>query len=296
MEYFVADTYANAERVGAPYKNEKGKLYTKIKYKCPRCGGLGIIASRVENGHIVPIPVAQGICFQCDGAKYITKEVRLYTEKEYNSMKASAERAKERKDQEQKEKMKRDFAANKEKWLADNGFNKNGETYMYFGESYEIKDELKAAGFKFDYLLKWHIAEVPDQYRDKVAMFTVDQLYEISAWGKGVQKEDAQKIVENRVMELNGVEETEWFGNIGDKIDKVRMTLSRKSGFEGRYGYTNIYIFTDKERHKFQWFTATNQTAAVGSEVYVSGTIKSHDEYKGSKTTTLTRCKIKSVD
>ena len=296
MEYFVADTYANAKRVGAPYKNDKGRLYTKIKYECPRCSGKGIIAARIENGQLIPIPVDGGVCYQCGGAGSISKVVRLYTEKEYNSMKNSAEKAKARKEQEQKEKMDREFAGNKAKWLADNGFNADGETYMYFGDSYSIKDELKAAGFKFDYLLKWHIAEVPDMYADKVVKFSVDQLYNFSAWGKGFQLEGAQKIVDTKIAELNGDDKTEWYGEVGTKIEKRKMIISRKTSFEGRYGYTNILAFVDDEGYNFQWFTATNQLYEIGSTVYVSGIIKAHDEYKGRKSTTLTRCKIKGVD
>lgn len=295
MEYFTADSYKNAERIGNPYEI-KNKLYTKIKYECPRCSGLGIIASRVENGHIVPIPVAGGVCFQCEGRKFITKEVRLYTQKEYEANKAAAEKTKARKEQERKEQMEREFESNRAKWLAEAGFNPQGETYMYYGESYSIKDELKAAGFKFDYLLKWHIAEVPAGYENEVIKFTVDELYTMSAWGKGYQNSDAQKIVEDRVAQATGAADTKWFGEVGTKIEKRRVTLFRKGGFEGRYGYTSIITFVDEDGYIFQWFTATNPIYEVGSEVYLSGTIKAHDEYKGKKTTTLTRCKLKGVE
>lgn len=293
MEYFVADTYKNAERVGTPYKNDKGKLYTKIRYKCPRCGGLGLIATRVENGHIVPIPVANGICFQCDGAKYITKEVRLYTEKEYTTMQKSAEKAKEKKQLEVEEKMKREYETNRAKWLTETGFNDQGETYMFYNESYSIKDELKAAGFKFNYLLKWHAPTIPAGYEDKVIKFTVDELYTISAWGKGTQNEDAQNLVDARVAAAAGVSETEWYGSVGEKLDKKEMIVTKISGFENRFGYTNIFNFTDAEGHLFSWFTSTQQDLEVGATVYISGTIKAHEEYKGAKRTVLTRCKIK---
>ena len=294
MEYFVADSYKNAERVGEPFKNEKGNLCTKIKYKCPRCSGLGLIAARVENDHIVPIPVDGGVCYQCRGARFISKVVRLYTEKEYNSMKNAAEKAKARKEQEQKEKMEREYAATKEKWLADAGFNAQGETYMYYGESYSIKDELKAAGFKYDTLLKWHIAN-PAGYEDKVIKFHVDDLYTFSAWGKGYQNANAQELVDKAVAKATGAADAEWFGEVGEKISKMTMKLVRKGGFEGRFGYTNIFTFVDAEGHVFTWFTATDQPFEVGEELFVNGTIKAHDEYKGTKSTVLTRCKLQGV-
>lgn len=295
MEYFVADSYKNADRVGTPYKNDKGNLVTKIKYACPRCSGLGIIAARVENGHVVPIPVDGGICYQCGGAKYITKEVRLYTEKEYAAMQTGKERARVKKEQEQKEKMEREYEANRAKWLADNGFDAEGRTYMFYGDSYSIKDELKVAGFKFNPLLKWHKAD-PAGYEDKVIEFRLDELYTMSAWGKGTQNNNAEQIVEKRIAEVNGTADRQWYGEVGQKIDKIAMTLVGKGGFESRYGYTNILKFEDAEGHLFTWFTATEQEYAIGAKLFVSGTIKEHSEYKGVKSTTLTRCKLKGVD
>ena len=295
MEYFVADSYKNADRIGTPYKNNKGNLVTKIKYKCPRCGGLGIIAAGVENGHIVPIPVANGICYQCGGAKYFTKEVRLYTKKEYAAIQTSKERAKTKKEQERKEKMEREYETNCAKWLEENGFDAEGHTYMFYGDSYSIKDELKAAGFKFNYLLKWHKAD-PAGYEDKVIEFRLDELYTMSAWGKGTQNSDAEKIVEKRIAEVTGAANREWYGETGEKIDKVLMTLIYKGEFESRYGFTNILKFEDAEGHLFTWFTATNRKEEIGTKLYVSGTIKEHAEYKGEKSTTLTRCKLKGVD
>ena len=291
---FTADSYKNAERVGEPFE-QKGKIYQKIRMKCQRCSGLGIIANRVENGQIIPIPVAQGICFACGGAKYITKEVRLYTEKEYAAMQTGKERAKAKKEQEQKEKMEREYESNRAKWLEDNGFDAEGRTYMFYGDSYSIKDELKAAGFKFSPLLKWHKAD-PAGYEDKVIEFKFDDLYTMSAWGKGTQNADAEKIVEKRVAEVNGSADREWYGEIGQKLDKIVVTLVRKGGFESRFGYTNVLKFEDAEGHLFTWFTATVREEEVGTKFYLSGTIKEFAEYKGEKSTTLTRCKLKGVD
>ena len=53
MNYYVADTYKYMERVGEPFE-KNGKPYTKVVGTCDRCGGSGVFACRVENGHIVP--------------------------------------------------------------------------------------------------------------------------------------------------------------------------------------------------------------------------------------------------
>ena len=98
-KYFTADSYKNWERVGKPFTNSKGKLYTKVKCKCDRCVN-GVYVSRIENGAPVPHPNANGVCFQCGGDGYLMEEVRLYTEKEYAAMQKRNEQAREKKEQE----------------------------------------------------------------------------------------------------------------------------------------------------------------------------------------------------
>ena len=296
MEYFVANTYKDAERIGEPFTNEKGNLCTKIKYVCPRCNGKGIIVARIENDRLVPIPVDGGICYQCGGERYVRKIVRLYTKKEFDAMQKANARAKEIREAKREAQMQAEYESNKAKWLAAAGFNTSGETFMFYGESFSIKDELKAAGFKFDYLLKWHIAEVPEGYEEKVIKFNVNELYTFSAWGKGCINADAAQIVEERVNAAAGVEDRNWYGEVGDKIVELPVTLVSKGGYESRYGYTNIYTFEDEDKHLFSWFTSTNQVFSVGDKVLMSGTIKQHDEYKSVKRTVLTRCKLKGVE
>ena len=91
MEWFTAKSYENWTLVGAPYE-KNGKMYSKARTKCSRCGGTGIMASRVENGIIIPIPVDNGICYKCLGRKYEEKEIRLYTEKEKTALDRQAAR------------------------------------------------------------------------------------------------------------------------------------------------------------------------------------------------------------
>ena len=142
MEYVMAPSYRDYETVGTPIVRD-GKMYTKARIKCDRCGGLGIIASRVENGAIVPIPVANGVCFKCSGSKYIYKEVRLYTVAEAAKMEQRNEAARIKRQEAAEAKMKAEYSEKKAKWFEENGFNKDGVTYVVTGDSYSIKDELK---------------------------------------------------------------------------------------------------------------------------------------------------------
>ena len=76
----------------------------------------------------------------------------FYTEKEM----AAAERAKERRKERTNERIKKA----QHDWPRNNGFNDDNLTFIFtIGNTYEIKDELKEAGYKFNRELGWHGAE-----------------------------------------------------------------------------------------------------------------------------------------
>ena len=76
--------------------------------------------------------------------------------------------------------MNKDYEVKKEKWLKDNGFNENLETYVYFlDNSYEIKETLKDDGFRFNKVLYWHTPELKEEYSDKTIKVALDEIAEI---------------------------------------------------------------------------------------------------------------------
>lgn len=292
MRYYTADTYKNWERIGSPY-DKNGKLYTSVKCKCDRCTN-GIYAIGVENGHIKPHPNYGGICLKCGGTGFLKKEIRLYTVSEYNSMKNRQLREKERKEAAREAKMKAEYAQNKIEWLSKNGFSPEGITYIITGDSYSIKEELKEAGFKYDNVLKWHRASA-EGYEERCIEINVNEIIEFSAWGKGYYITSAQDIIDKKIAATQSEGESNWVGEKGMKYDAELVCLSRESNFENYYGLSFVYTFVDKDNNVLTWFTKKDINYKVGDSFYLEGTIKSHDEYKGIKTTILTRCKIKEV-
>ena len=230
----VAKSYREAERIGEPFE-KNGKLYQKIKEKCDRCSGHGIIVARVENGQPIPIPVDGGICYSCLGKGYFIKEVRLYTEKELESIERANERVRQKKAEEREAKMKAEFADNRIKWLDENGFNADEVTYIYAGaDSYQIKDELKEAGFRFSSTLEWHKATRDEKYADNLIEVKLGDIAEWSAWGKANFNRDAQKIVEEKIAATQPKIESNWIGEIGGKIKDLPAELIRKYSFDGK--------------------------------------------------------------
>ena len=294
MNYFTADTYKNWERVGEPFTNSKGKLYTKVKCQCDRCHK-GTYVTRVENGQPVPHPAFGGVCLKCGGSGFLAEEVRLYTESEYTAMARRKEQDRLKKEQEQKEKMQAEYADKKAKWLVENGFNDSEVTYIYFpSDSYEVKEELKSAGFKFNPILMWH-RESNIGYEDKVIALPFAAVGEFSAWGKGEFFSYAKDTVQTMLNEARPHAETEWAAAVKNKISNVEVTLTKSRSFDGMYGTTYIYTFVEG-KHVYVWFTSKILPYAIGDTVVLSGTVKEHKDYLGEHQTVVTRCRVEACN
>ena len=77
------------------------------------------------------------------------------------------------------------------------------------------------------------------------------------------------------------------------KTFKLKVTASFV--FDGMYGTSYKYIFTDEHGNIVTWNTTNCQDFDKECLYIIEGTIKSHVEYKGVLQTELTRCKIKAV-
>lgn len=290
MNYFTADSYKNWERIGEPFTNSKGKLYTKVKCICDRCHK-GVYVTRVENGVPVPHPAFGGVCLKCGGSGYLTEEVRLYTESEYQAMTRRNEQARAKKEAEMEARMEVEFAENKSKWLAENGFNEEGYTYVYFpNNSYDVKERLKADGFKFNPNLLWHKATA-DGYEMEVIKIAAAQVVEFSAWGKGLYLASAKDFVTDKINEARPKSMSEWIGLEKEKITKLPVVYERTSGFDGQFGWTNIHRF-NYNGNIITWFTTKGLAFEPGSEVLLSATIKTHSTFNNEKQTRITRAKV----
>jgi hypothetical protein len=291
-KYFVSNSYKNWERLGEPFE-KNGKLYTKAKCQCDRCVK-GVYICRVENNQPVPHPAYGGVCLKCGGTGYLTKEIRLYTEKEYNQKEAAAAREKEKREAEAEEKMKREYASKKAAWKEKNGFDAEGATYIITGDSYSIKEELKEAGWKFDPVLLWHKAD-PAGYEDRVHKFYDYEIIEYSAWGEGHYKTGAKNYIMQQLLPVEEIQDLTYLGTVGEKVKNIPTTFTRKNSFCSRFGLTNIYEFRDGDGNYLVWFTTCGIDFEVGDLVKLTGTVKEHKDYKGIPQTIVTRCKLSSI-
>ena len=291
---FVADSYKDMEIIGEPFKNEKGRLYVKVKGVCPRCGGSGHYSYNQMDGTR---------CYGCMGSGISIQKVRAYTEKEYTRMQAANERARAKKEAE-KEAKARDLVENATKYKHEValklGFGENEKAYLVYGDdTFAIKDRLKKLGARFDPTLKWFFAEevaLPEGY--KLCEMSFDELYNYNINTKWAEfKEDAKAIVSRRINELKGPSTSEYYpGAEKERIRNITAKVASIRGFEGMYGYTSVYTFTSGN-YVFVWMTAKcDLDLTAGETVDLTGTIKKFDEYMGIKQTHLTRCVVKKIE
>lgn len=100
---------------------------------------------------------------------------------------------------------------------------------------------------------------------------------------------------------------SQWVGEVKERIERVVTYLGRSSyerrSFSG-YGTdtVNIHRFADDEGNLLVWKTTAylerideeGFLAFIehGTRVTLRGTVKAHDEYRGTKQTVLSRCKV----
>ena len=298
-QYYTADSYKNAKRISEPFE-KSGKLYITIRETCDSCGGTGIYAIGVRNGELVPHPAYNGQCLKCGGKGFITKDVRLYTEKEYASLQKAKEN-REAKQIEEKAKQEAEKIAKaeeyKHRWMERNGFDEYGVTYCVFGDdTYAIKEWLKEQGCRYSPLLKWHInkpLDIPAGYG--MIGFSFDDLYEWDIQNCNAYfREDAEDLVQKRFKEAEGPSLSKYVGEVGERLRNLTAIYKSVRGFESAYGWTNIYTFQTGE-NTLVWFTQKNLGIEKGSIVDLTGTVKKHEEFRGVQTTQLNRCIVKKI-
>lgn len=186
----------------------------------------------------------------------------------------------------------------REQWLEKNGFNVGNEcTYCVYGDdTYSIKDWLKEQGCKYHPLLKWHSPEpldIPEGYG--MISFSFSEILE---WdekdGMGIFTEYAESFIDRKFKEAEGPSLSEYVGQIGERLRHITAIYKSTRGFSGKYGWTNIHTFQIGE-DVLVWFTAVDLNFEKGQVIDLSCTIKNHEEFRGVKTTQLSRCIVKEV-
>ena len=247
-------------------------------YTCQRCGGAGGSDKWQFTGWT---------CYECGGSGKSAKPeiIKEYTpEYEAKLAERRAKRAAKRLAEAESKAEETRVA-----WLEKNQFDTDGNTFVFVGDTYAIKDELKALGAKYDCSMGWHINKPVDGYEMK--KLNINDIATATLYGYTI---DYVKVDAQLAPPQEEQKESSYFGNVGDKVDLI-VTLDFIAYWESIYGTTYVYNFVDADGNVFVWKTSKGTAIENKKQVALKGTIKEHSEYKGVKQTTLTRCKVTAI-
>ena len=269
-----------------PFKIDKNGTKYYVDYTCRRCGGAGGSEAWKFTGFT---------CYRCGGSGQDPKpEVwKEYTPEYAAKLQARRERKAERKLIEAKS----HAAERNQEFFQSNGFTPDGKTYFILGKTFDIKDQLKAEGAKWDSFTKhWRMNHPLEGFA--YLELSVEDLFEADEAGTYhyyLTESGYFHKVEEAEEELKASKSTsEYLGSEGDKVS-LEVTYSHSAEFESEFGTKHIYSFKDDNGNQIIWKSTTYIEQDYGTRFILSGTIKAHNEYRGIKQTILTRCKLKEM-
>lgn len=246
-------------------------------YVCPRCGGAGGSDAWAYTGWT---------CYECGGTGKAIKP-RIF--KEYTP------EYKAKLDAKRLERARAKAPEDNAKFFKKFGMNEDGKAWIVLGNTYEIKDELKAAGAKYNDFIGWHFDHETSEFNcfalgiEEIAEQDNVGVWELfDCWW-------VNKIVKEQKDAHAPKTSSEYIGEVGQKLS-VDVVLERICQFETHFTYRGetsyIYKFADTNGNTVTWKTAKHLDIEEGWTGNITGTVKEHSEYRGDKQTVLTRCKI----
>ena len=117
----------------------------------------------------------------------------------------------------------------------------------------------------------------------------VKLLWENVGEADGYLKPD-QEVAEAVDAARYGKIQSNWMGQVGDRIEK-QLSVLKKASKETPWGKQVDHIFQDQEGNRYQWITSAKDLE-LGMTYHIKGSVKELGTQKGQKITILTRCRI----
>ena len=81
-----------------------------------------------------------------------------------------------------------------------------------------------------------------------------------------------------------------YVGEVGQKLTILAEKAKLVTSWDGYYGTTWLYSFTDASGNVFIW--KSSRCIEVKDGMKLKGSVKEHREYDGIKQTVMTRCSV----
>lgn len=288
MSVDLAQLYKANDKKRVYIRTDKNGTKYFADYVCKRCGGQGGLPQWTSTGYT---------CYECGGTGVAAKPdiYKEYTPEYEAKLEERRAKAIEKKRLERIEQVKNKLP----EIYQNHGFSSDGKIFVVTGNTYEIREELKAAGAKwFSALRSWGFTEDTDKYLTVEISFdecyTVDMETGYVNWNYETGNED---LIKSKMPKEEGKSESEFIGAVGDKFSQV-VTFVRYFEYE-RNSYSGwgkelarIYKFVDDSGNVLIWNTSSWKNLQEGTKYTIKAKVKEHNTYQGEKQTILTRCNI----
>lgn len=104
-----------------------------------------------------------------------------------------------------------------------------------------------------------------------------------------------QRSVRREAERLIPQANNEHVGEIGKRLRGLKLRVESSRIHEGEFRTSTIVKFVDDAGHRFVWFASGVVEAKAGQDFTVTGTVRRHAEYRGTKETVLNRCQMSVV-
>lgn len=261
----VAKSFQNMEMLSEPYE-KSGKMYIKVRN--PKTG--------------------------------TERQVRWYTEKEYNKMypgeKISADsQISETKDSFYWSPATETYHNNDPYWKTQKdvlGFT-NGYITIFIGNTFNYKEYLKSIGCKYTKFWGWSLSselELPADFPEELKPARLE-------WSKVGNEETGKLLPEAQIIQavdaiIYGESKSQYMGVLGERLE-ITVKVTKAKEIEGAFGVQTLYVLEDDCGNVYVWVTSSQKTVLEAGETYkLRGTVKTHKTYHGENQTVLIRCNI----
>ena len=168
----------------------------------------------------------------------------------------------------------------------------------------QLRNEMEEVNFKYDTaevkeVVEKALAWIAEQNEDNNYIHNVKVLAQqqyitckdlgfvaslISTYNK------AMKIEQKRREQQEADGKSTFVGNVGDRITVEVQSVECVASWYTQFGITFVYKMIDENSNVYTWKTGKSM---VNKKSTIIGTVKEHKEFRGTKQTELTRCKIK---
>lgn len=173
-------------------------------------------------------------------------------------------------------------------------------------DSWELKAWIADMNAAFDAVSEEKVAEIiafadtlSGDYGDNMRVLTGSTFVEyrhlgllvslVGVWYRAQEKEAQRKI--EQANSLN-----EWVGKEKERLRKLRLTVKVNRQWDTDWGTNTMLVMVDEQGRTYKWTASKWIGYDAGDVLEVTGTVKKHETYQGTKQTVLTRCVIEEIE